>query len=63
MQFGLSERSGGLWHTVTFLPQALRLGTRTLFSFQGTEWIIAQTVLTLQLLARIIVAWKHKKKR
>ena len=27
---------GGLWHTVPFLPQALRLGTRTVFCFQGT---------------------------
>jgi hypothetical protein len=36
MQSGLSERSGGLWHTVVFLPLALRQRTRTRLGFQGT---------------------------
>jgi hypothetical protein len=36
------ENSMAHWlNTVVFLPQALRLGTRTLFSFQGTTRIIA----------------------
>ena len=41
MQFGLSERSGGLWHTVVVLPLALRQRTRTLLGFQGTTDIFS----------------------
>src|SRR5258705_6648603 len=36
-----------LANTVVFLPQALRLGTRTLFSYQGTNELFYTLVLKI----------------